>query len=157
MSAASARQRPAAARVWLLGLLCGAAAAVAPGWLTLAAILLAPGLLAALTDPAPGRASARPVLLLGAAVAIAPLVTLAGSGGGVTMALALAGEPRTLALTWSAQGAAWLVMEAAPWLIRLLLDGSAAAQALALGRARNALEAEWGFAPREGAAAEAPD
>jgi hypothetical protein len=136
--------------VWLLGLLCGVGAAVAPGFLAMAAILLGPAALAFFTDPSPGRARARPVLLLGGAMAIGPMIGLAGSGGGVGSAIALACEPRVLALAWSAQGAAWMAVELAPWVIRMLLEGTAHAQAMALRRARRGIEAEWGIPPREG-------
>ena len=147
---ARAAGRSGGGRIWVLGLVCGLGAALAPGLLALVGLLLAPGLLAFVTDPTPGRASARPVLLLGAAAAIGPLLALNASGGGVAAALAIGGEPRSLALAWSAQGAGWLAVEAAPWLIRLVLDSTARAQALALRRTRRTIEAEWGIPPRDG-------
>jgi membrane associated rhomboid family serine protease len=143
-------QRQGGGRLWLLGLICGIGAALAPGLLAMSAILLAPGLLAFFTDPSPGRAAARPVLLLGAATALTPLMSVATSSFSLTTAIALACDPRSLALAWSAQGACWIAVELAPWLIRLALDGTAHAQALALRRLRRTLEAEWGIPPRDG-------
>ncbi len=143
-------RRQASGRIWMVGLACGVGAAVAPGVLAMVAILLGPAGLAFFTDPSPGRAKARPVLLLGAAMAISPMMGLSGAGFGVGSAIALACEPRVLALAWSAQGAAWMAVELAPWVIRLMLDGTARAQAMALRRARRGIEAEWGVPPREG-------
>ena len=143
-------ERSHGGRVWLMGLFCGAGAALAPGPLALAAILLAPGLLSFLTDPTPARSSARPVLLLGGAAGVAPLLALNASGGGVADAISMGCEPRSLALAWSLQGAGWLAVEAAPWLIGLVLDSIARAESIALRRTRRSLEAEWGIPPREG-------
>ncbi len=146
---ARAAGRSGGGRVWLLGLICGLGAALAPGLLALAGILLAPALLAFMTDPTPGRTSARPVLLLGAAAGMSPLLALNASGGGVTAAVSIGCEPRALALAWSVQGAGWLAVEAAPWLIRFMLDSTARTEAIALRRTRQSLEAEWGIPPRD--------
>ena len=134
------------AGLWLAGLVCGLGAALAPGHLAMGAILLAPGVLAWAASDNAGRAASRPVLLIGAAMAILPLTTL-GAHTGVTAAVGLACAPRTLALAWSVQGAAWLAAEMLPWLIRLLLDGAAKAQTKALRRARRELEGEWALPP----------
>ena len=142
--------RSGGGRIWVLGLLCGIGAALAPGLLALAGILLAPGLLAFITDPTPGRASARPVLLLGAAAGIRPLLAFNASSGGVAAAISIGCEPRTVALAWSVQGAGWLAVEAVPLLIRLVLDSTAHARALALRHTRRVIEAEWDIPPRDG-------
>jgi hypothetical protein len=150
MTAAKARRaraRRGASGVWLLGLACGAGLAMAPHFLVLAGVLLAPGLFAFAADPLPGRPAARPVLLLGLAMAIRPALALWTAGTQVGTALAIAAEPRTLALAWSAQGAAWLLAEAAPALVGLLLEASARARIAVLRRARAGLEEEWGIPP----------
>ena len=144
---AAGKPHRAAGGIWLLGMACGGAAALAPAAMAMLAILLAPGVLAAAADTTPGRAAARPVVLLGAAAAIAPLARLWADGASLPNAITLACAPRTLALAWSLQGAAWLAAEALPALVRLLLDGNARAQTAALRRARHALEEEWGIPP----------
>jgi hypothetical protein len=150
MKAAERTSKPrhrAAGGIWLLGMACGVATAFAPAYAVMATILLAPALLAAAADATPGRASARPVLVLGAASAIAPLGHLWSSGPFVANAFALARDPHTLALAWSTQGATWLAAEAVPAVLRLLLDGRARSRAAALRRARRALEEEWAIPP----------
>ncbi len=154
MSAAAAPR--AGGRIWLLGLACGIGAALAPATLALAGILLAPAMLAWLADPRPGKTGARPVILAGAAGAATPLLSLWSQGHHLAMAMALAADTRTLALAWSVQGGAWLAVEALPHLIRLLLDGAAGTEAMALRRSRATLEAAWGI-PRRDASAEAGD
>lgn len=145
--------KPAAGRAggsgWMLGLICGIALAAMPGYAALGAILVAPGILACAFDAAPGKPSARAVLLLGVATAISPGFALWSGGVSVTAAVALATQPPTIGLSWSAQGAGWLAVELAPALIRAVLEATAKARALALRRMRERIETEWSIAQLE--------
>ena len=149
-SAANSAAGGRTGRGLILGLVCGIALAAMPGFAALGAILMAPGIFACMFDAAPGKPSARAVLLLGVATAIAPGFALWSDGVSVPSAIALATQPPTIGLSWSAQGAGWLAMELAPALVRAVLEATARARALALRRMRGRIEAEWSIAPLEG-------
>jgi hypothetical protein len=133
--------------MWLQGLACGAAVTLAAPSTALAAIALAPGLVAAVLE---GGAAARAALLCGAAAAAAPVAEIWKTGQDLGGAIAVASDPSMLALCWSVQAAAWLVAQLVPVMIRLALDGSAAARAALLRGERARYEAEWGIAPAAG-------
>lgn len=146
---AAAKQRGAAG-IWLVGLICGAVIALATPYAVLAGVLLAPGLLLVLLDSQPGRPVAVPVLMIGAATIVRPVMALWAAGGQMDPALALAGDPRGVATSWAFQGLGWLVIELGPPLIRLALEGTAQARALRLRHVRAQIEAEWGIPPAGG-------
>ncbi len=142
--------RAGGSALWLLGLACGAAAALLTPEAVLALLLLAPTLAAALLEREPRRPLARVTLLCGGATAIGPVVTLWQGGRGLAGALALASSPHTLAACWAAQAGGWLLGQIIPIGLRLLLDARAAATSARLQGRRRALEDEWGVPPREG-------
>lgn len=139
--------RQGGALIWLVGLVCGAVIALATPYAVLAGAVLAPGLLVLLLDGAPGRPMARPVLTIGVATLVQPVLALWAAGHQMGAALALAGDPRALAACWAWQGLGWLALETGPPLIRLVLDGAARARAARLRQARARIEAEWGIPP----------
>ena len=141
--------RSGATLVWLAGLACGALIALATPYAVLAGAVLAPGLLLLLIDTAPGRPVARPVLMIGAAMLVRPLMALWAGGHQMATALTLAGDPRSLAAAWAFQGLGWLVIELSPTFIRLGFDATAHARALRLRHARGQIEAEWGIPPAD--------
>jgi hypothetical protein len=138
--------------MWLQGLACGAAVTLAAPSTALAAIALAPGLVAAVLEGGPARPAARATLLCGAAAAAAPVAGVWNGGQDLAGAIAVASDPSVLALCWSVQAAAWLFAQLVPVMIRLAQDGSAAARAALLRGERARYEAEWGIAPAAGPA-----
>lgn len=134
---------------WMLGVLCGLGAAVAPGPMVLLAIVMVPGVLAWLADRLDGKPVARGVLMVGVAGAIGPQVDLWSAGGSMAAALDLSFHMRAIGFAWATQGVAWIVAELAPVIIRVALDAAAAARAAGLRRDRARLEEEWGFGPPE--------
>jgi hypothetical protein len=131
--------------VWLQGLMCGALAAFAPGTATLFGILLGPAIVALLLDRAPGRPAARAMLLFGLSGSVFPAMALWNAGNGVDAAFAVATDPHTLAIAWSAAGAGWLLAELLPIAVRLALDSASLARQVRLRAMRNRCAAEWGF------------
>lgn len=146
---AGAAKRGLGASVWLQGLLCGAAVALATPCAVLAGLLLAPGIVALLLEREPGRPAARAALLCGAAVAAAPLVALWQAGQGVGGAITAASDPTLLGASWAAQGAGWLMAMLMPLFVRLALEAHARARMARLRAERARFEAEWGIPPAE--------
>jgi hypothetical protein len=135
--------------IWLVGLVCGAVIALATPYAVLSGAILVPGILVLLLDTGPGRPMAVPVLTIGAATLVQPMLALWAAGHQMRAALAIAGDPRSLAACWAWQGLGWLVLELGPPLIRLALDGAARARALRLRHQRAQIEEEWGIPPAE--------
>ncbi len=133
--------------LWLLGMGSGALATLATPTAVLAGVLLAPGLLALLLDPTPGRTAARPVLLCGVAASLHPLLALWDGGGGMDAGLGLAADLPTLGTAWAAQGLGWLACELSPLAVALVQTARVRAQAARLRAERVALEEEWGLPP----------
>jgi hypothetical protein len=140
--------KPARSLVWVQGLICGGLAAWLPGTATLGAIMLAPGLIAYLTDRSPSRPVGRAVLFFGATIAPHSLIALWHAGNSVATSLAMAGDMRRVAAAWAIQAGGWLLAELAPLAARLLLEAKAQARIAILRRRRVRLEDEWGLAPR---------
>lgn len=134
---------------WGLGLGTGLLLAMCPGGVVLGGLLLLPGGLACLIDPTPGKSAGRPVLLCGAATAIAPAAAWWMAGPDIANALAIATSPDRLALAWCVQSLAWLGVEALPALIRTALNAAASTRMATLRRTRAGLEAEWSIPPSE--------
>lgn len=134
--------------IWLQGLACGAAVALATPCTVLAGLLLAPGLGVLLLERETGRPTARATLLCGAAMAIGPVASLWRIDAGVGGALTLAADVGVLGGCWAAQGAGWLVAQLAPVLIRLALEAHATTNVLRLKLERARYEAEWGIPQR---------
>jgi hypothetical protein len=129
--------------LWLQGLACGALVTLAPPTAVLGGVLLVPSVFALLLDPARGKPSARPVVLLGLAASLAPIGKLWRVGHTMDVAWSLASDPSVLATAWVAQAAAWLVVEIAPLFIVLALEAAAKARAMRLRAARRRFEEEW--------------
>ena len=90
--------------IWLSGLACGVLAAIAPGIATVAAGLLAPGVVALRLDREPGRPVARTVLTCGLAGCVHPVITLWNTGQSFATAIAIVTDPTTIGIAWSAAG-----------------------------------------------------
>jgi hypothetical protein len=133
--------------LWLAGLGCGAVVTLATPTAVLAGILLAPGLLSLVFDQAPGKPTARAVMLFGLAATVQPLGTLWRTGHLIGAALGMAADPATLATAWVAQGSAWMLCELAPLIITLVMDAVSRSRAARLRVARTELEEQWGLPP----------
>lgn len=131
--------------IWLQGLLCGALATIATPTAVLTAVLLAPGLAAAIMDSAPGKPRARTMLLFGGAALVAPMNTLWSTGHTLATALALAADMDVVGLAWLAAAGGWLLTEIAPVLVRAVLEAMAIARTTALRAQRARHAAEWDF------------
>lgn len=134
--------------VWLQGLVCGAVVTMATPTALLVGVLLAPAVLAFVLDRAPGRAVARPVILLGLATSVHPLLLLWRSGHGMEAATGLATDPAVIVLAWAAQAAGWLLVELLPVAIGLVMQGGASARAARLRGVRRTYEEDWDIPPR---------
>jgi uncharacterized protein (DUF58 family) len=131
--------------VWLSGLTCGVLAAIAPGIATLAAGLLAPGLVALKLDREPGRPMARTVLTCGLAGCVHPVITLWNIGQSFGAAMAILSDPGTIGIAWGAAAAGWLMTQVTPLIIRAGLEATALARAVRLRAARERLAEAWGI------------
>jgi len=131
----------------LAGLACGALVTLATATAVLAGILLAPGLLSLVLDQAPGRPTARAVMLFGLAATMQPLATLWRTGDHVGIALDLASNLSTLATAWVAQGGAWILCELTPLVIALVMEAISRTQAARLRSARTGFEEQWSLPP----------
>ena len=138
--------------IWLSGLACGVMVAVAPGVATLAAGLLAPGILALKLDREPGRAVARTVLTCGLAGCVQPVITLWNMGQSFDVAVAIVMDPATIGMAWSLAAAGWLLTEVAPLLVRVALEGTALARATRLRAIRGRIAEAWGLDQAPGGA-----
>jgi len=144
-AAAVAAGRGGASLLWLQGLLCGALIALAGSVALLLAILLAPVGLAVLCDRQSGKPMARSVLLCGLGACVGPVGQLWSSGQGLAQAVALATEPRVIAIAWGAAAGGWMLSELAPVAVRLVSDVSARSRIARLRARRERLSEAWGF------------
>ncbi|MGA3001527.1 MAG: hypothetical protein ABSE20_07365 [Acetobacteraceae bacterium] len=131
--------------VWLSGLACGVLAAIAPGTATVAAGLLAPGVVALRLDREPGRPVARAVLTCGLAGCVHPVTTLWNTGQSFETAIAIVTDPTTIGIAWSAAAAGWLLTQIAPLAVRVALEAVALARATRLRAARSRIAEAWGL------------
>jgi hypothetical protein len=131
--------------VWLSGLACGALVAIAPGIATVAAGLLAPGLLALKLDREPGRPVARTVLTCGLAGCVHPVITLWNTGQSLETAMTIVTDPAVLLIAWSAAAAGWLLTQLAPLAVRAALEAVALARSTRLRAARARVAEAWGL------------
>jgi hypothetical protein len=131
--------------VWLSGLACGVLAAIAPGIATVAAGLLAPGLVALRLDREPGRPVARTVLTCGLAGCVHPVITLWNTGQSFATAIAIITDPTTIGMAWSAAAAGWLLTQVAPLAVRAALEAVALARSTRLRAARSRIAEAWGL------------
>jgi hypothetical protein len=133
--------------LWIQALVWWSVAAVATPTALLGGVLLAPGLVGLATERTPGRPVARGMLLGGLAASVAPIRALWDDGHTIAGSLALALDPSTVGLAWSAAGAGWVLAHLAPVVIRVALDAGSLSRAARLRAARARLEEEWGFGP----------
>lgn len=131
--------------VWLSGLACGVAAAVAPGTAVVVSGLLAPGLLALKFDQAPGRPIARTMLTSGLAGCVQPVLTLWNAGHTVDAALALLTDPLVITVAWAAAAAGWLMTQLAPLAVRAALEAGSLTRAARLRQSRAKIAEAWGL------------
>jgi hypothetical protein len=131
--------------VWLSGLACGVLAAIVPGIATVAAGLLAPGLVALRLDREPGRPVARTVLTCGLAGCVQPVITLWNIGQSFETAIAIVTDPATVGIAWSAAGAGWLLTQVIPLVVRVALEAVALGRSTRLRAARSRIAEAWGL------------
>lgn len=132
---------------WGQGLLCGLFAACAAPTALLTAGLLAPAIVMAFVETAPGRPGARCMALGGLAAAAFPLATLWNNGHSLDLSLGLLSSPDTLVLAWAAQGSGWLLSELLPAGLAMLHAWRTSHRIKVLRAERERLEQEWGIAP----------
>jgi hypothetical protein len=130
--------------IWLQGLLCGAMATLATPTALLLAVLLAPALLASVLDREPGRPRARSIAFCSMAASVQPLRTLWMAGHTMATATALLANVQVLGLAWSAAAAGWLLAEATPIAVRVVLEALAVTRTARLRAERSRLAAAWG-------------
>ena len=131
--------------VWLSGLACGVLAAILPGIATVAAGLLAPGVVALRLDREPGRPVARTVLTCGLAGCVHPVITLWNTGQSFETAIVIVTDPTTIGIAWSAAGAGWLLTQIVPLVVRVALEAVALGQSTRLRAARSRIAEAWGL------------
>jgi hypothetical protein len=131
--------------IWLSGLACGVLAAIAPGIATVAAGLLAPGVVALRLDREPGRPVARTVLTCGLAGCVHPVITLWNTGQSFETAITIVTEPTTIGIAWSAAGAGWLLTQIVPLVVRVALEAVALGRSTRLRAARSRIGEAWGL------------
>jgi hypothetical protein len=98
-------------------------------------------------DRAPGKPTARAMLLCGAAAAVAPLTSLWRSGHTIDGALHLVSDLALVMTAWGAQAVGWLIGELAPILIRGALEAGVTAQTARLKLERARLQEAWSLGP----------
>ena len=128
---------------WLQGVICGLAAAIVPGTALMLAVLLGPGLAMYATAQGKGRPIARAMIMMGAASTFMPLRLLWEQGGSLDAALGLLSDPARPLLSWTANGAGWLIAQATEIATQFVLNAKAAQHLRALQKEREALTAEW--------------
>jgi hypothetical protein len=141
------------------GLACGVLVAIAPGVATVAAGLLAPGIVALKLDREPGRPVARTVITFGLAGCVQPVITLWNTGQSFDTAIAIVTDPTMIGTAWSLAAAGWLVTQVAPLVVRAVLEASALARTTRLRATRERIAEAWGLSRESGGqgAGEAPD
>ncbi len=141
--AKAARQGGGGSLVWLQGLACGAMAALAPASAGQLAALLAPAIAALFLDRNSGKPIARAMLLFGLAASVEPvrLAWVAGRGGGFERLM----DPDALLPAWLAAAAGWLLAQAVPVVVGVVIDAGKRTRASALQEARATLVAAWGL------------
>ena len=140
--------KPGGGGLWLLGLLSGAMVGLATPYALVVAAFLAPAIVLLAIDSGAAKPVGWPIATIGAATLVKPLCGLWMGGHGMAQAMEIAGDARGLAVAWGLQGIGWLVIELAPALIRVGLEGAAQARAAGLRHLRGRIEEEWGVAPR---------
>lgn len=133
--------------IWLQGLLCGAIVTLATPTALLLGILLLPGLFALMFERTAGHPVARTMLLCGLATCVAPVRELWQEGHVLASAAALALNPQTVALAWTAQAAGWLLTELIPFVIRIGMETASLTRGKKLRAERARFEEEWGLPP----------
>ncbi len=129
--------------IWLQGLLCGALVAVATPLALMLAVLLAPAGAAMMFDRLPGRPTVRAVLLCGISACMQPLHRLWAGEHTIAASLAILGEPRVIALAWTAAAGGWMLAELAPLALSLALEAANRTRAARLRARRERLLEEW--------------
>jgi hypothetical protein len=130
---------------WLSGLACGVLAAIAPGIATVAAGLLAPGVVALKLDREPGRPVARTVLTCGLAGCVHPVITLWNAGQSFETAIAIITDPTIIGIAWGAAAAGWLLAEVVPLMVRVSFEAVALARSTRLRATRFRIAEAWGL------------
>jgi hypothetical protein len=131
--------------VLLLGLAAGGLIAVAPDIALPAAVLLAPGLVAFMFDPTPGRAVARAMLLFQAAASFQPLSDAWSRCDGVESCMDTVVNARAVLMVWSMAAVAWVLTQTLPLGLKLLSDYRVRARRAALEARRDRLVEDWGL------------
>jgi hypothetical protein len=131
--------------VLLLGLAAGGLIAVAPDIALPAGVLLAPGLVAFVFDPTPGRAVARAMLLFQAASSVQPLSDAWSRCDGIESCMDTLVRPRAVLTVWLMAAVAWMLTQMLPIGLKILADHRVRARRAALEARRDRLVEDWGL------------
>jgi hypothetical protein len=134
--------------VLLVGLCGGGLIALAPDIALPAGVLLAPGLVAFVFDPTPGRAVARAMLLFQAASSFRPLADAWDRCDGIGPCMDMLAGPRAVLVAWMMAALAWVLTQSLPIGLKLLSDYRVRARRAALEARRDKLVADWGLEAR---------
>ena len=135
---------------WLMGMACGAVLAFATPTAILAGVLLAPAILVAVFDGAPGRGTTRVVFVAVAGLAFGPVWHLNASGPTIGSALEMLFEPSVLCPAWLAGACSWAVCEFLPLILLAAANRAATARIASLLEEAKALKAAWDLEDQPG-------
>lgn len=131
---------------WWHGMIAGMLLMLSPASALLLLGLLAPALLAGVSDSTPGRVLTRTVLLFALAASLDPMRACVAQGATLQAAIRILSQPGTLAAVWLCGGCGWMLNE-------LLCGGADFITRRKLASRREALEArlleikqEWSLA-----------
>jgi hypothetical protein len=135
--------------VMMLGLGVGALIALSPDIAIPLIVLMLPGIVALLIDPAPGAARARALLLFQGAACINPVSNAWYRCSGIDSCIKYLCGPTTVMTVWLAAAAAWMIAQTLPIALKLLDDHRLKKHRADLLERRKALVTEWGLEEEE--------
>lgn len=121
----------------------GGLIALSPDIATASIVLMLPGLITLLIDSSPGLGLARAMLLFQAAACSHPVADAWFRCSGVHACLGYLSTPLTVAKTWTAAALAWVLSQAFPVLLKLLIDHKLRERQARLEERQKILLSEW--------------
>ena len=126
-------------------MLCGAALTFATAATLLAAILLAPAVIAAVSERNPAKPITRAVTRMGLTFSAAPVWHVVQGGNSIAASLDCLADPAVLATAWLAGACGWALCEMLPVLLTGASEWRAAAAMAKLTAELEAEKREWGL------------
>jgi hypothetical protein len=137
----AARRRRGLSPGWFIGLAAGIGLGIAPGPVLLLGVLLGPGCIMSLLEARGQRST--PMLLFGAAGAVAPCLALIRAGFWLDTAVTLVSEPSVLAGAWLPALLGWGMAQLMPEMVLILLSAQMRSRVATLRKQRARLGADW--------------